>query len=58
MSKYDTVYFVGYNETIKQAQVDSSKTRNQGAFLDSLAALMLRIYYPRDSSHLSHDAMT
>ena len=39
MSKYEAVYFVGDNQTINRVQVDSSKTRNRGAFLGSLAAL-------------------
>ena len=39
MSKYDTVYFVGDNEAINRVRVNSSKTRNQGAFPGSLAAL-------------------
>ena len=38
MSKYDAVYFVGDNEAINR--VDSSKTRNRGAFSGSLAALI------------------
>ena len=42
ISKYDTVYFVGDNEAINR--VDSSKTRNRGAFSGSLAALMLCMY--------------
>ena len=36
MSKYD--YFVGDNKAINQVRVDSSKTRNRGAFSGSLAA--------------------
>ena len=39
MSKYDEVYFVGDNQVINRVRVDSSKTRNRGAFSDSLAAL-------------------
>ena len=39
ISKYDTVYFVGDNEAINRVRVDSSKTRNRGAFSGSLAAL-------------------
>ena len=33
------VYFVGDNEAINRVRVDSSKTRNRGAFSGSLAAL-------------------
>ena len=43
MSKYDAVYFVGDNQVIKRVQVGSSKTRNRGAFLDLLAALLKTI---------------
>ena len=39
MLKYDVVYFVGNNEVINRVRVDSSKTRNRGAFSGSLAAL-------------------
>ena len=39
MSKYDAVYFVGDNQAINRVRVDSSKTRNRGALLGSLAAL-------------------
>ena len=38
MSKYEAVYFVGDNQAINRVQVDSSKTRNRGAFSGSLAA--------------------
>ena len=41
MSKYDAVYFVGDNQAINRVRVDSSKTRNRGAFLDLLAALQI-----------------
>ena len=39
MSKYEAVYFVGDNQAINRVRIDSSKTRNQGAFSGSLAAL-------------------
>ena len=39
MSKYEAVYFVGNNQAINRVRVDSSKTRNRGAFSGSLAAL-------------------
>ena len=42
MSKYDELYFVGDNQVINRIRVDSSKTRNRGAFSDSLAALLKR----------------
>ena len=41
MSKYEAVYFVGDNQAINRVRVDSSKTRNQGAFSGSLATLVL-----------------
>ena len=41
MSKYDEVYFVGDNQAINRVRVDPSKTRNRGAFWDSLAALVV-----------------
>ena len=41
MSKYEAVYFLGDNQAINRVQVDSSKTRNQGTFLGSFAALIL-----------------
>ena len=40
MSKYEAVYFVGDNQAIYRVRVDSSKTRNRGAFSGSLAALI------------------
>ena len=40
MSKYEVVYFVGDNQAINRVHVDSSKTRNRGAFSGSLAALL------------------
>ena len=39
MLKYEEVYFVGDNQTINRVRIDSSKTRNRGAFSGSLAAL-------------------
>ena len=36
MSKYEAFYFVGDNHAINRVRVDSSKTRNRGAFLGSL----------------------
>ena len=39
MSKYEAVYFVGDNQAINRVRIDSSKTRNRGAFSGSLAAL-------------------
>ena len=39
MSKYEAVYFVGDNQAINRVRVDSSNTRNRGAFSGSLAAL-------------------
>ena len=33
MSKCEAVYFVGDNQAINRVRVDSSKTRNRGAFL-------------------------
>ena len=40
MSKYEAVYFVGDNQASNRIRVDSYKTRNQGAFSGSLAALV------------------
>ena len=40
MSKYEAVYFVGDNQAINRVRVDSSKTRNRGAFSGLLAALV------------------
>ena len=40
MSKYEAVYFVGDNQASNRIRVDSYKTRNRGAFLGSLAALV------------------
>ena len=40
MSKYEAVYFVGDNQAINRVRIDSSKTRNRGAFSGSLAALI------------------
>ena len=40
MSKYEAVYFVGDNQAIHRVRIDSSKTRNRGAFSGSLAALL------------------
>ena len=45
MSKYEAVYFVGDNQAINRVRVDSSKTRNRGAFSDSLAALTGRQFF-------------
>ena len=44
MSKYEAVYFVGDNQAINRVRVDSSKTRNRGAFSGSLAALLKSAY--------------
>ena len=41
MLKYEAVYFVGDNQAINRVRVDSSKTRNRGAFSGSLAALVI-----------------
>ena len=43
MSKYEAVYFVGDNQAINRVRIDSSKTRNRGAFSGSLAALFLSL---------------
>ena len=40
LSKYEAVYFVGDNQAINRVRIDSSKTRNRGAFSGSLAALI------------------
>ena len=40
MSIYEAVYFVGDNQVINRVRIDSSKTRNRGAFSGSLAALL------------------
>ena len=45
MSKYEAVYFVGDNQAINRVRVDSSNTRNRGAFSGSLAALTYRMFY-------------
>ena len=45
MSKYEAVYFVGDNQAINRVRVDSSKTRNGGAFSGSLAALLKYYIY-------------
>ena len=52
VSKYEAVYFVGDNQAINQVRVDSSKTRNQGAFSGSLAAL---VWIQKQSSILIAD---
>ena len=44
MSKYEAVYFVGDNQAINRVRIDSSKTRNRGAFSGSLAALLMTLY--------------
>ena len=41
MSKYEAVYFVGDNQAINRVRVDSSNTRDRGAFSGSLAALLI-----------------
>ena len=41
MSKYDTVNLVGDNQAMNRVRVSSSTARNRGAFLGSLAALLL-----------------
>ena len=41
MSEYEAVYFVGDDQAINRVRIDSSKTRNRGAFSGSLAALFL-----------------
>ena len=43
MSKYEAFYFVGDNQAINRVRVDSSKTRNRGAFSGWLAALLIII---------------
>ena len=43
MSKYEAVYFVGDNQAIHRVRVDSSETRNRGAFSGSLAASVYNI---------------
>ena len=43
MSKYEAVDFVSNNQAMNRVRVDSSKTRNRGAFSGSLAALMILI---------------
>ena len=45
MSKYEAVYFVGDNQAINRVLVDSSKTRNRGAFSRSLAALLATLSF-------------
>ena len=40
MSKYYAVYFVGDNQANNRVRIESSRTSNRGAFLDSFAALM------------------
>ena len=45
MSKYYEVYFVDDNQAINRVRVDSSKTRNRGAFSDSLAVLIYSILF-------------
>ena len=40
MSKYEAFYFVGDNQATNRVRIDSSKTRNRGAFSGSLAALV------------------
>ena len=45
MSKYEAVYFVGDNQAINRVRIDSSKTRNRGAFSGSLAALVKRNFF-------------
>ena len=39
MPKYDAVNFVGDNQVINRVRVGSSKTRNRGAFSNSLEVL-------------------
>ena len=52
MSKYDALYFVGDNQAINRVRVDSSKTRNRGAFSGSLAALVQRDQHLNSSHYL------
>ena len=53
MSKYEAVYFVGDNQAINRVRIDSSKTRNRGAFLGSLAALIVTIDFTERMLFLS-----
>ena len=53
MLKYEAVYFVGDNQAINRVRVDSSKTRNQGAFSGSLAALLTCLKILVDQSTLN-----
>ena len=50
MSKYEAVYFVGDNQAINRVRIDSSKTRNRGAFSGSLAALHKGAHTPNSFS--------
>ena len=45
ISKYEAVCFVDDNQAINRVQVDSSKTRNRGAFSGSLAALIINMMH-------------
>ena len=51
MSKYEAVYFVGDNQANNRVRVDSSKTRNRGAFSGSLAALLDRVISTKFLTH-------
>ena len=48
MSKYEGVYFVGDNQAINRVRIDSSETRNRGAFSGSLAALHIIVFNTRE----------
>ena len=43
MSKYYAVYFVGDNQANNRVRIESSRTSNRGAFLDSFAALIINL---------------
>ena len=52
MSKYDTFNFVGNNQAINRVRVGSSKMRNRGAFLGSLASLLVSLIFDKHWFHL------
>ena len=49
MTKYEAVYFMGDNQAINRVRVDSSKTRNRGAFSGSLTAKNFPL--PKNGGH-------
>ena len=55
MSKHEAVYFVGDNQAINRVRVDSSKTRNRGAFSGSLAALFSGFDFHHKQTNIQYE---